>query len=123
MRVVTRRVVLSLVAAFALGTTAFGHMAFQRAAPAADSTITAPPTTIQVWFTQAPDAKVSKLEMAGPGAAVPLTGVHVMDGTSLMATVGGQMADGVYTVSWQSAGDDGHVQKGQYRFTLRRAAQ
>jgi len=46
-----------------------------------------------------------------------------MDKMSLMAMVShaDKMSDGRYTVAWQSAGDDGHVQKGDFAFTLKRA--
>ena len=39
---------------------------------------------------------------------------------SLMAVVNGDMPDGVYTVSWQAAGKDGHIQKGEFTFTVKR---
>jgi methionine-rich copper-binding protein CopC len=31
------------------------------------------------------------------------------------------MADGRYTVNWQTAGDDGHLQKGTFAFTVKPA--
>jgi methionine-rich copper-binding protein CopC len=37
----------------------------------------------------------------------------------MSATVDGATPDGTYTVSWQTAGDDGHVQKGDYTFSVR----
>ena len=45
--------------------------------------------------------------------------LHVMD-KSLMAMVEGGTPDGTYTVSWQSAGPDGHIQKGDFTFTVKR---
>jgi methionine-rich copper-binding protein CopC len=110
-----------LAGALILGAVVQAHMKFDKATPAADSTITAPPSSLEVSFTQAPDAKVSKLTLSGPSGPVKLTGLHVMGEKSLMATVSDQMPDGVYTVSWQSAGKDGHVQKGDFKFTLKRA--
>ena len=29
------------------------------------------------------------------------------------------LADGDYVVKWQTSGDDGHIQKGEYKFTLK----
>jgi methionine-rich copper-binding protein CopC len=98
------------------------HMKFEKAQPAADSTVTAAPSSIQVFFTQAPDVKVSKLELRGASGAIALTNLHAM-GKSLMATVADKMTDGVYTVAWQAAGTDGHVQKGEFKFTLKQRAQ
>lgn len=103
-----------LVASFAAA-----HMNVVKSAPAADSTVTKAPSSIQIWFTQVPDVAVSKLTMTGPDGDVPLNGLHAME-KSLMAMVGGKMADGSYTVSWQTAGDDGHIQRGELAFTLKR---
>ena len=36
----------------------------------------------------------------------------------LMARVSGRMPDGAYTARWQTAGDDGHVLKGEWTFTI-----
>jgi methionine-rich copper-binding protein CopC len=96
------------------------HMKLEKAQPAADAAVTAPPPHIQIWFTQKPDLNVSKMTLDGPSGAVELVQMHVMD-KSLMATIKGSMDNGAYTVRWQTAGDDGHVQKGEYKFTLKRA--
>lgn len=101
--------------------TIWAHMKAAKMEPAADATVAAPPTRIQIWFTQAPDAKVSKLELVGPGGAVKLKGFHVTAEKSIVADVEGSLADGRYTARWQSAGKDGHVQKGEYAFTVKRA--
>lgn len=98
-------------------------MKFEKSMPALDSTITAPPIGIQVWFSEAPDVNVSTLDLAGPTGAVTLTNFHAMDDKSIMAMVADKMPDGVYTVAWQSAGDGGHVRKGDFKFTLKRAAE
>ena len=89
--------------------------------PAADSTLTSPPARVQVWFTQAPDPMLTKLEVAGPAGAVKLNGFKVNDDKSVVAAVEGTLANGRYTVRWQSAGDDGHVQKGEFAFSVKQA--
>jgi methionine-rich copper-binding protein CopC len=43
----------------------------------------------------------------------------IHDDKSLMATVPGPLADGAYTVTWRSAGDDGHAMRGDFAFTVR----
>jgi copper resistance protein C len=119
--VMSYRRVLAMVAVTVIAgasISVFAHMKFEKSAPAVDSTVTTPPTTIQVWFTEEPDVKVSKLELRGPATPVKTTQLHAM-GKSLMATVAEPMVDGVYTVSWQSAGKDGHIQKGDLTFTLK----
>jgi methionine-rich copper-binding protein CopC len=38
-----------------------------------------------------------------------------------MAAIAGPIGDGSYIVNWQTSGDDGHVQKGEFTFTLKHA--
>jgi copper resistance protein C len=109
------------VVVVAFGAALSAHMKFEKAQPASDSTVTAAPASVQVWFSEAPDAKVSKVTITGPSGPVKIADVHVMDKTSLMAMVGGPMPDGRYTVAWQAAGDDGHLQKGQFVFNVKTA--
>jgi copper resistance protein C len=95
------------------------HMKVEKSEPAADAVVSSPQPLVQVFFSEAPDLKISKMQIKGPSANTALTGLHVMD-KSLMAMVQGDMPDGVYTVSWTAAGDDGHVQKGEFSFTVKR---
>ncbi len=113
-------VVASLVGVAGSALTA--HAKLQKTEPAANTTVTKAPSQISVTFSEAPDAAVSKLSIKGPTDKVSLVKTHVM-GKQLMATVQGQMTDGVYTVSWQTAGDDGHAQKGDFAFTLKTQTQ
>jgi methionine-rich copper-binding protein CopC len=100
------------------GTVLMAHAKLEKTMPADKATISKAPAEISVTFSEAPDAAVSKLSIKGPTDKVSLVKTHVM-GKQLMASVQGQMTDGVYTVSWQTAGDDGHAQKGDFSFTLK----
>lgn len=95
------------------------HMKVEKSEPAANAVVTAPQPHVQVFFSEAPDLKVSKVEIKGPSAKTKLAQVHVME-KSLMAMVEGDMPDGLYTVSWTAAGPDGHIQKGDFTFTVKR---
>jgi methionine-rich copper-binding protein CopC len=110
-----------LAAAIAAGAaTVFAHMKAARMEPAAGATLSTPPTRVQVWFTQSPDPKVSRLTLAGPGGAVRLKDFKVVAADkSIAATIDGAIGEGTFTASWQAAGDDGHVQKGQYSFSVK----
>ncbi|MGD9904861.1 MAG: copper resistance protein CopC [Vicinamibacterales bacterium] len=109
-------VAMSLAVGLA-STVVLAHMKASKFEPAADSTVTTT-SRVQVWFTQAPDPAVSKIELAGPNGAVTLGAVQVTAEKSIMAVVEGSLGNGRYTASWQAAGDDGHVQKGTYSFTV-----
>jgi methionine-rich copper-binding protein CopC len=96
------------------------HMKLEKSEPAQGATVTAPPASVQLFFNEAPDIAVSKLVLVGPTDKAKLVSTHVM-GKSLMATVQGDLPDGSYTIQWQGAGDDGHVQKGEVKFVVKRA--
>jgi copper resistance protein C len=113
--------VCAIAIILAAATTLLAHMKAARSEPAAGSTLTSSPARVQVWFTQVPDPKLSKLEVTGPAGAVKLNGFRVNDDKSIAATVDGTLANGRYTVRWQSAGDDGHVQKGEFAFSVKQA--
>ena len=113
-------VMLGIVAGLLLGVSAFvqAHAKLEKTEPATNSTIQTAPKTVQLFFNEALDVAVTKLEIKGPSDKVKLVGTHSM-GKSLMANVEGAMTDGVYTVLWSTAGDDGHPQKGEFKFTLK----
>ena len=97
----------------------FAHMALSKSAPEADATVSGSPDQIQIWFTQDPDPAVSRITLEGPGGDVALGEVEIHDDRSVAAALDGALDPGEYTVSWRSAGDDGHVQRGSFSFTVR----
>jgi methionine-rich copper-binding protein CopC len=98
------------------------HAKLEKTQPVDGTTVAAPPPNIQLWFDEEVDVKVSKIDLTGPSGKVTLGPTHSMAPKSLMAAVTGKMADATYTVSWQAtAADDGHVSKGDFKFTLKHA--
>ena len=84
--------------------------------------MSAPPPHIQLWFDEEVDVKVSKIELIGPSGKVALGPTHTIGSKSLMAVISGKMSDAPYSVVWQTAAaDDGHVSKGDFKFTLNQA--
>jgi methionine-rich copper-binding protein CopC len=116
-----RRTVVLAFVLVAATTTVFAHMKASKFEPAAGSTVTTSPPRVQVWFTQAPDPKVSRLDVSGSAGAVKLQAFRVTAEKSIIATVEGTLANGRYIARWQAAGDDGHIQKGEFAFTVQRA--
>jgi hypothetical protein len=117
----TRRIrtaALAVAATLLVAITLSAHTKAVKTLPAADATVAAP-TTVQVWFNETPDVKVSKLTLEGPSGAVKLGAVKAAAENSIAAAVEGAVADGKHTVSWQTAGKDGHVIKGTFAFTVR----
>jgi methionine-rich copper-binding protein CopC len=113
---------LAIIVAFTLLLPALpmAHAKLEKTEPADGATIAAVPPSVQMWFDEKLDAKVSKIELTGPAGKVAVGQTHAMGDKVLMADITGKMVDGAYTVDYQTAGDDGHVQKGKFGFTLKR---
>jgi methionine-rich copper-binding protein CopC len=111
--------VILLIVAFSV--LAEAHAKLEKTVPADKAALTAAPTSVQLWFSEKPDVAVSKIALKGPSGMVKLGPAHVMGEKTLMADIAGSIGDGSYTVSWQTSGDDGHVQKGEFTFSLKKA--
>src|ERR1041384_6324765 len=98
------------------------HTVLVKAPPAIDGTVTAPPTDLTLWFNERPDLSLSNIRLRAPDSTyVELGAVKAgTDSTALTAPVHGTMKPGKYTVLYRTAGDDGHVMRGSYSFTLHR---
>lgn len=97
------------------------HMQVTKTAPEDGATVSEVPESVQVWFSQEPKDDVSKMTLTGPSGEVKLL-VHAGGEQSLMGMVRGEnLGDGDYVVAWESAGDDGALQAGQYGFTVKGA--
>lgn len=112
-------IVSAVLVAATLGVALHAHAKLTKTEPADGSSVSTVPANLQLTFNEALDVKVSKVELVGPSGKVALGPLHAMKGTSIMAAVTGTMSDGAYTVNWQTAGDDGHVLKGKFGFTLK----
>ena len=95
------------------------HLAVARTSPADKAALKSSPERVQVWFTQPPSAKVSRLELHGPAGEVALseTAVNQQD-RSISAAIQGALKPGRYEVRWRTAGNDGHVMRGAFQFSI-----
>jgi methionine-rich copper-binding protein CopC len=107
-------VLLALAAAPAVS----GHTKLEKSEPKDGAMLTTPPPSIQLWFDEKLDLAVSKIEVTGASGKVEVGPVHSMEEKSIMAMIPGKLTPGTYKVSWQTAGDDGHVQKGEFSFMV-----
>ena len=107
--------VLALAAAITIPL--YAQTKVERTEPPANSTNQIAPKQIQVWFSEALPATGTMLKLAGPRGAVKLA-LPVVDGTSISATVVGDLPDGAYLATWQWAGN-GRVQRGQFKFIVK----
>jgi methionine-rich copper-binding protein CopC len=115
------RVISFSVALVGLTALVQAHTKLEKSEPAAGATITVAPKQVQLWFNEKLDVAVSKVELTSPMGKVEVAPVHTMGEKSLMAVITGKLADGTYTVAWQTAGEDGHAVKGDFTFVLKLA--
>lgn len=86
--------------------------------------VTAAPTAIKLYFTEAVKASVSGIKLlASDSSSVELAPLTL--GTEkiapLVATVKGKMVDGKYRVKWRTLGTDGHAMTDEFTFTVKTA--
>jgi copper resistance protein C len=95
------------------------HFTMLRSVPAKDQTLAVAPTRLQIWFSEAPAAGVSKLTLLRADKAVALKPlVLTASDKSIYADPVKPLDAGSYTLNWRTAGDDGHVMSGELKFTI-----
>jgi methionine-rich copper-binding protein CopC len=116
-----RNVFAVILFAGALATLALAHNKLLKSAPAAGAALTTSPARVEMWFDEKPDLAVTRIAVKGPAGAVETGPAHANAKTSIVTDFKGKLADGQYVVSWQTAGDDGHVSKGDFSFSVKSA--
>jgi copper transport protein len=104
-----------------LATAASGrHFALVRSSPEADATV-ASVDEVRLWFSQVPQegsASVRLIDAAGEAVETGQLTSDPDDGKVVFVTVDADLPDGGYTVAWRGIGDDGHVVRGDFAFTV-----
>lgn len=114
-------IVAILLIAGALSTLVLAHTHLEKTEPADGAALKTAPAHVALWFNEKPDPIVSKIAVAGPSGAVEMGAIHSMSDKSMMSDFKGHLSDGDYVVKWQAAGDDGHVSKGEFKFSVKSA--
>jgi methionine-rich copper-binding protein CopC len=110
-----------IVALIAVAAPAATHFAVVKSTPSSNQTVIESPKRIQIWFSQVPVEAVSQLKLTGADKADVALGKVVADkeSKSIYADIPAALKPGAYVASWRSAGDDGHVQTGEIKFTFK----
>lgn len=121
-RLVTFSLALSLLMAAAAypGASDEVHFGLRTSSPAADATV-ASVDEIRLTFTQVPQENSAMIRLVDAGGERVETGElqHAADdATTVFVPVPTPLADGRYTVAWRGIGDDGHVVRGDFGFTV-----
>ena len=112
---------LGLIAGAACG--AIGHEALHfelgKSVPARDASV-APPDTLRLWFTEAPQENSVSIRLMAGDERVE-TGPAVQDpddGKIFSVAVEHALDPGAYTVVWRGMGRDSHVVRGEIPFSV-----
>jgi methionine-rich copper-binding protein CopC len=106
-----------------LGATTLRHTALVKSEPTKDAVVTAPPTSLRLWFNEVVPVASTRVRVMRGGTAVALDTISRSATTAdapIVVPIEGVLADGLYTVQWATASKDGHPVQGSYRFTVRR---
>lgn len=96
------------------------HFALDRSSPEADATVQAP-SEIRLWFTQEPQEGSTSIRLVEAGDAGVEVGEATQDAddpTSFFVELEGTLPAGTYTVSWRGMGQDGHVVRDSFQFSV-----
>ena len=110
----------ALTAASSPTTSAPFHFALDRSSPEADATVQAP-SEIRLWFTQEPQEGSTSIRVVEAGDAGVEVGDATQDAddpTSFFVELQGTLPAGTYTVSWRGMGQDGHVVRDSFQFSV-----
>jgi len=96
------------------------HFALSKSVPAADATA-ASPEEVRLWFTELPQANSTSIRLVGVGDVLIETGdvkQDADDGKAFSVAMEAPLAAGTYTVAWRAIGEDGHVVRGDFTFSV-----
>ena len=112
---------LAMVAVLLQPAVALAHAMLKSSNPAAGARLTVAPQTIRLTFTESPDLTFTRIQLfdAGEVSVALDTVAYVPDSKrAVFVAVRGALDAGVYTIVWQTAGDDGHPTHGRFSFTI-----
>lgn len=111
----------SCLAAMLLGPQpAAAHGRLRTSVPAANARLAAAPRELRLVFTEAPELSFTTVILVGPVGPVALGALAATPDAPMgvVAPIHGRFVAGAYTVTWQTAGADGHPVRGTFSFVV-----
>ncbi len=96
------------------------HFALSQSSPEAGATIESP-SEVRLWFTQAPQEGTTSIRLVDADGGLVHTADVVRDpedGQVFSIALHGTLAAGEYTVAWRGMGEDGHVVRDEFSFSV-----
>jgi len=88
--------------------------------PEADSSVPSP-EAVQLWFTQIPQDNSVGMRLINPAGDLLETGPIMQDNEDqkrYSVQVKDKLTAGTYMIAWRGIGDDGHVVRNEFSFTV-----
>ena len=119
---------LSYIVLIVVATAAFGsssavadlHFGLGSSAPEADASV-ASLEEVRLWFTQVPQDNsvgIRLIDAAGEAVETGEASRDAEDGKVFSVALDAELSAGAYTVAWRGIGDDGHVVRGDFGFSI-----
>lgn len=116
---VRAQLLAAALAALSFTSQAFAHARLIESIPAADSSVGASPTEINLRFNEPIEARFSGIDLSGPDGAAVSTGATASQDKDMTVPVPSTLAPGVYDVNWRVLSADGHKLEGNFKFEVR----
>jgi copper transport protein len=103
---------------------ALAHAHYDHSDPAAGAAVSAPPSTVTIWFTeelQPQDSWIHVLDANGARVDMDDSAILANDETALKVSLRPGLGVGSYTVSWQNLSQDGDGLAGSFAFGIGQA--
>ncbi|HUF64763.1 MAG TPA: CopD family protein [Gemmatimonadaceae bacterium] len=95
------------------------HGVLLRSSPAAGENLAVAPREIRLVFNERPERVFTRIALLSPeGVSVALDTIVIGPGNTATARVSGALRSGLHTVTWRTAGRDGHPVGGEFTFSI-----
>ncbi len=97
------------------------HLALVKSSPANAATLGKSPTAIELWFSQKPNLKLTRVVLTNAKRDTLKLQSPVFADTSrkrVRSVIPKALATGTYNVSWRTISRDGHAVGGKFSFTI-----
>lgn len=117
-RQLARGLFIGLLLAF-LSVAALAHAKLERSEPKNNSTLEQAPKLVELWFSEELEAGLNTIEVKDQsGKRVDRGEVVLTEGNKKAHVELGELAPGIYTVTWKALSADQHAMRGSFTFTV-----
>lgn len=113
------RMVALLLVSMLVPAVARAHAHLLRSEPAKDARLATAPTSLRLWFSEAPQLAITRIVLLGPsGDTIAVGAPQKLTQDGLAVAITGSLVPGSYTVQYRTAAADGHPVRGSFAFVV-----